>query len=138
MFENKKRRHYIQHSNNQTKEKYGKIEFVEHFYRDASGKRISQRKTDEKFAFRQLKSAIIAYENLRRPRPEKDREEEAGTKRVKTQGGRGKTQGGRGRTQGGREERKAVAEERKAVAEERKAVAEEREAVAVDQKQTVK
>ena len=76
-------------------------------------------KNRRKICIRQLKSAIIAYENLRRPRPEKDREEEAGTKRVQRK-------------------RKAVAEERKAVAEEREAVAEEREAVAVDQKQTVK
>ena len=89
----------------QKQDKYGKIEFVEHFYRDASGKRIS--KGREK-PTKNLHSTIKKRNHrVRKLTPSEARKRSRGgggnkTRPTKTQGGRGKTQGGRGKTQGGR------------------------------------
>ena len=89
----------------QKQDKYGKIEFVEHFYRDASGKRIS--KGREKPT--QILHSTIKKRNhrVRKLTPSEARKRSRGgggnnTRPTKTQGGRGRVQGGRGRVQGGR------------------------------------
>ena len=89
----------------QKQDKYGKIEFVEHFYRDASGKRIS--KGREKPT--QILHSTIKKRNhrVRKLTPSEARKRSRGgggnnTRPTKTQGGRGRVQGGRGRVKGGR------------------------------------